>query len=86
MTLIIPDVKELEQMVPAGGQQPVPVLVPLAVHHRVLVRVNGGQHLDNSNNNSKQIMLPTPILLIRGLLRVTMHVLLLVALFLYIFH
>ena len=52
MTLIIPDVKELEQMVPAGGQQPVPVLVPLAVHHRVLVRVNGGQHLDNSNNNS----------------------------------
>ena len=34
-------------MVPAGGDQPVTVLVPTAVHHCALVSVNGHQHLNS---------------------------------------
>jgi hypothetical protein len=45
-TLIVPDIEQFEQMISAGCEQPVAVLVPLAVHHRVLVRVNRRQDLN----------------------------------------
>jgi hypothetical protein len=49
--LIVPDIEEFEQMISAGGEQPVAVLVPLAVHHRVLVRVDRRQDLKKSVKN-----------------------------------
>lgn len=33
----IPDIKQLQQVVSAGGHQPVSVVVPLQIHHRRLV-------------------------------------------------
>ena len=37
----IPDVEELQQVIPAGGHQPVSIVVPLQVHHGGLVSMSG---------------------------------------------
>lgn len=39
LLLQVPDVKEFAEVVPGRRQQPVPVQVPLHLHHRVLVGV-----------------------------------------------
>lgn len=40
LLLQVPDVKEFAEVVARGRQQPVPVQVPLHLHHRVLVGVS----------------------------------------------